>query len=181
MTQKYYLPLDIKQQLQKARDNNQVVVLVTGVFDLLHREHINFLEQAKAAGDVLLVGVETDERVRIIKSTNRPINSEQERVEKLKQTGLPDAVFLLPESFNQEREHRAFLRTLEPDILAVSSHTPHLKQKRKLMEEIDGKLKVVYQQNPEVSTTKILQEQKKSKNGSNQDNQNTSPTEGGQA
>jgi hypothetical protein len=49
------------------------------------------------------------------------------------------------------------------------------------MEEIGGKLKVVYQQNPEVSTTKILQEQKKSKNGSNQDNQPQSAAEGGQA
>jgi D-beta-D-heptose 7-phosphate kinase/D-beta-D-heptose 1-phosphate adenosyltransferase len=181
MTQKYYLPLEIKQKLQKARDNNQVVVLVTGVFDLLHREHINFLEQAKAVGDVLLVGVETDERVRIIKSANRPINSEQERVEKLKQTGLPDAVFLLPESFNQEREHRAFLRTLEPDILAVSSHTPHLRQKKKLMEEIGGKLKVVYQQNPEISTSKILQEQQKHKGGSDQGSQHQSAVEGGQA
>ncbi len=179
MTQKYYLPLEIKQQLQKAHDNSGVVVLATGVFDLLHREHINFLEQAKAAGDILLVGVETDERVRVIKSTNRPVNSEQERVKKLKQSGLPDAVFLLPKSFNQEREHRAFLRTVEPDILAVSSHTPHLKQKKKLMEEIGGKLQVVYQQNPELSTSQILQErQNKNKSGGFEDK---SLTEGGQA
>jgi hypothetical protein len=91
-------------------------------------------------------------------------------------------VFLLPESFSREREHRAFLRTVKPDILAVSSHTPHLRQKKKLMEEIGGKLKVVYQQNPEVSTSKILQEsQNKNTNPVGQGNQDKSAAKGGQA
>ncbi len=152
----YQLPLEAKQKIQQAKSQGKTVVFATGVFDLLHREHIKFLEKAKQAGDILVVGIETDARVRVLKSAGRPISREQNRVSQLKQTAIPDAVFLLPEKFSDESQHRAVLKMVNPDILAVSSHTPYLQQKRKLMEEIGGSLKVVHQHNPEISTTKII-------------------------
>lgn len=156
----YQLPLGAKQKIQQAKSKAKSVVLATGVFDVLHREHINFLQKAKQAGDVLVVGVESDARVRALKSAGRPVNRERDRVSQLEQTAIPDAVFLLPEKFSDERQHRAILKMINPDILAVSSHTPYLQQKRSLMEEIGGSLKVVHQHNPEVSTTNIIERQR---------------------
>ncbi len=158
MTQNYQLPLEAKQKIQQAKSQDKTIVLATGVFDMLHREHIKFLEKAREAGDFLAVGIETDTRVKAMKPNGRPVNREQKRVEKLRQTGLPDAVFLLPEQFNNERQHRSLLKIVRPDILAASSHTPHLSEKKKLMEEIGGSLKVVHQHNPEISSTKIIEQ-----------------------
>ncbi len=154
----YNLPLEVKSILHQARAQNKTLVLVTGVFDILHKEHIKFLQKAKQAGDILLVGLETDNRVKILKGKKRPLNSNNERVLQLKELGISDAVFLLPENFDDPQDHRAFIRLINPDILAVSSHSPHLKVKREIVESTGGKLQVVHDHNPEVSSSKIIKE-----------------------
>ncbi len=135
---------------------NQIKVLVTGVFDLLHQEHLNFLTKAKATGDILLVGLETDSRVKKLKGSNRPINSLQTRIKNLKKRGIANQVFALPEKFDLPEHHLALINQIKPDILAVSSHTPNLTAKRHLIESIGGKLLIVHQHNPKISTTKIF-------------------------
>jgi cytidyltransferase-like protein len=132
-------------------------VLVTGCFDILHQEHLNFLTKAKAVGDTLLVGVESDARVEKLKGSGRPVNSLKARLKNLKKWGIADKVFALPEKFNTPQDHLRLLKRLKPDILAVSSHTPNLAQKRLLMKKIGGIVKIVLPQNPKISTTKILQ------------------------
>lgn len=154
----YHLPLSVKKVIHQARQQEQSLVLATGVFDVLHKEHINFLRKAKQAGDVLLVAIETDERVRLLKGSKRPINREQKRLTQLRNLGLAKAVFLLPQNFDDGQEHRTFMRKVQPDILAVSSHTPHLKEKQAVMQAVGGKLKVVHQYNPEVSTSKLVEQ-----------------------
>ncbi|NCN06965.1 MAG: adenylyltransferase/cytidyltransferase family protein [Candidatus Pacebacteria bacterium] len=129
------------------------IVLVTGVFDCLHQEHILFLQKAKLLGTKLVIGVESDERVKKIKGHNRPIYSEKQRVEKLRSLRLAQQVFVLPQSFSHPDEHRMLLQKLKPDILAVSSHSPHLREKQRLMQEIGGRVVVVHKHNPKISTT----------------------------
>ncbi|MBD3250521.1 MAG: adenylyltransferase/cytidyltransferase family protein [Candidatus Pacebacteria bacterium] len=155
MTQ-YNLPLPVKQLIAASRVNKRKLVLVTGVFDLLHREHLRFLQKAKAAGDLLLVGLESDERVRAIKGPDRPVNDEQTRLRHLSNVEAVDQVFLLPVTFNRPEQHRALLREIRPDVLAVSSHTPHLEEKKEIVERVGGELRVVHQHNPDISTTKLL-------------------------
>lgn len=132
------------------------LVLVTGVFDLLHSEHITFLEKAKALGKSLYVGVECDERVRKIKGEGRPIQTAQQRVQAIEQLTLADKVFVLPEHFASPQDHRKLLGQILPNILAVSSHTAHQREKQMLMEEIGGRVVVVHEHNPAVSTTQLL-------------------------
>ncbi len=132
-------------------------ILVTGVFDLLHAEHIAFLKCAKALGERLVVGVESDERVRKLKGESRPAQTETVRKQAIEKLGFVDEVMILPTQFETDAEHLHLLQQVKPAILAVSSHTPHLTVKRRLMKQVGGKVVVVRQQNVDVSTTKILQ------------------------
>lgn len=111
---------------------------------------------ARAAGDVLVVGLESDQRVREIKGPSRPIHPQTQRQQNLEEWKIADAVFVLPEDFGDPTVREAFLAALRPDILAVSSHTPHLENKARLIARFGGELKVVYEHNPAVSSTRLL-------------------------
>jgi len=134
----------------------KTTVLVTGVFDLLHQEHKNFLNQAKKQGDILIIGIESDKRVSKLKGKNRPINNLQTRIKNLAQWGIVDKIFPLPEKFNTTKDHEKLISQLRPNILAVSSNTPNLSAKRRLIEKYNGQLKIVLPYNPKFSTTKMI-------------------------
>ncbi len=131
-------------------------VLVTGVFDILHQEHVKFLKKARALGSELIVAVESDKRVRQIKGVGRPVNNQILRKKNLEKLNIASKVIILPEEFSHPEDHLKFLKQLKPDVLAVSSHTAHQKEKASLMAQVGGRLVVVHQHNPEVSTTKII-------------------------
>ncbi len=145
-----------RRSLSRLSGHKRRLVLVTGVFDLFHQEHQNFLRKAKAEGDVLVVGVETDKRVRKDKGSNRPINDQQKRLQQLQLFPVVDLAFVLPEKFSTTEEHLSLLKLVKPHILAVSSHTPYLEEKRWLMKQVGGEVRVVYQQHADTSTTQIL-------------------------
>lgn len=142
--------------IQKAKINNQKTVLVTGVFDVLHQEHINFLTKAKSIGEFLIIGIETDARVEQMKGDQRPNNSQDERLKNLKSLNIADTIFILPDRFSDSKEHQKLISQIKPDILAISSHTKHQLKKKKIIKKHGGTLKIVHQHNPQVSTTKTL-------------------------
>lgn len=131
-------------------------VLITGVFDILHSEHKKFLLAAKNLGGQLLVGVETDERVRQLKGLGRPVNSLPVRLKNLRRLGIADKVFPLPKRFNNLNHFSKLIANLRPDILAVSASTPNLPVKRKIMKRFGGRVVIVLPHNPKISTTKML-------------------------
>lgn len=155
--------LQVWKDVRAAKEDFKKVVLATGVFDLLHQEHRNFLRQARAVGNFLVVGVESDSRVRKIKGADRPIQNQQERCQQIIDTNYADIVEVLPEEFYLPEHHRSLLSIVRPHILAVSSNTPYLEAKRNLVELFGGELKVVHEHNPAISTTKIIEQQQKSK------------------
>ena len=65
----------------EARKNGKIVVFTNGCFDLVHRGHIHTLRQAKALGDILVVGLNSDGSVKAIKGPDRPIMPEADRIE----------------------------------------------------------------------------------------------------
>jgi cytidyltransferase-like protein len=133
------------------------VVLATGFFDLLHQEHINFLVKAKAAGDTLIVAVESDERARALKGEGRPVETQNVRCTHL----LPyvDFCVALPPDFDHFEAYDSLMYAVKPNIYAVSSHTDHLKSKTFLVEKYGGKLIVVHEHNPAISTTQLINAQ----------------------
>lgn len=152
------LPAVIEAGIRRARSKNKKIVLATGVFDLLHAEHLNFLKKAGAAGGFLIVGIEPDVRVKELKGDGRPVNSEALRFERISELDFVDCALVLPDNFGDPGQPRALIAAIKPDILAVSSHSPHLDKKQAILREFGGKVEVVHQHNPEISTTKIIEE-----------------------
>ncbi len=138
----------------------QTIVLATGVFDLLHFEHINFLSKAKAVGDILIVGIESDFRVKQIKGNLRPIESETKRLQNVANLPVVDFAFLLPHSFSSQSAWEQLIIDLSPDIYAVSSHTSFLENKQRICDQHGVQLKIVHNFNPQISTTIKINQKK---------------------
>jgi cytidyltransferase-like protein len=134
----------------------QTLTLVTGVFDVLHEEHINFLRKAKASSDLLLVGIETDVRVRQMKGVGRPINPQDQRLQNLQKLKLADFVFILPEKFAQTSDHQRLINLIKPDFMAVSANTAFQAEKAAILARVGAKLLVVHDFNPAFSTSKLI-------------------------
>ena len=75
------LPDPARAALEAWRAANDVIVFTNGVFDLLHRGHVEYLEEAASLGDRLVVGVNSDASVRRLKGPKRPIVAENDRRE----------------------------------------------------------------------------------------------------
>lgn len=146
----------VLQKYQEKLKGPTLKVLVTGVFDILHSEHKKLLSAAKKLGGILLVGLETDARVRQLKGPGRPINPLRVRLKNLQQLGIADKVFALPKRFNDLNHFSSLINQIRPDILAASSSTPHLAVKRQIMKRFGGRVVIVLPHNPKTSTTKLL-------------------------
>jgi rfaE bifunctional protein nucleotidyltransferase chain/domain len=70
---------DLRKRRKELKDSGRRVVFTNGVFDILHRGHIEYLMKAKALGDALIVGVNSDASVRRIKGDKRPVVAEADR------------------------------------------------------------------------------------------------------
>ena len=109
-------PNDARDQLvakrQRWRDAGRRVVFTNGCFDLLHPGHIALLESARAEGDVLVVGLNSDRSVRMLKGEGRPVLPEAERAEALLALETVDAVVVYDEDTPRET-----IAALQPDVL----------------------------------------------------------------
>jgi D-beta-D-heptose 7-phosphate kinase/D-beta-D-heptose 1-phosphate adenosyltransferase len=141
--------------------SGQIVTLATGVFDILHVEHLRFLKRAKQQGDVLFVGIERDRRVRQLKGKGRPVNSEIHRAQVISELKSVDCVFLLPADMENQAGRERVIQKLKPEIYAVSANTPFLQEKEKIIKKFAGQLRVVHQHNPNISTTKMIAAKRK--------------------
>jgi rfaE bifunctional protein nucleotidyltransferase chain/domain len=97
---------------EQQRAAGKRVVFTNGVFDILHPGHIRYLREARALGDVLLVGLNADASVRRNKGPARPINSEDERAEILAALESVDGVVIFDENTPAE-----IITAVQPDIL----------------------------------------------------------------
>ena len=97
----------------RARSEGKKIVFTNGVFDILHPGHIRYLNDARALGDALIVGVNSDRSARAQgKAADRPINPEAERCEVLAALASVDAVVVFDEDTPDE-----IIRQIQPDIL----------------------------------------------------------------
>ena len=134
-----------------GKRNGKRVVFTNGCFDLLHPGHIRSLETARGLGEVLIVGMNSDESVRRLKGEGRPVIPEQERAEILASLECVDAVVIFDESTPQR-----VVAALLPDVLVKGGDWPGNQiVGREEVEAAGGKV-VLVEVVPGYSTTEIL-------------------------
>ena len=107
------MPVTLDQALAlvtRLRAAGQQIVFTNGVFDLLHPGHLRYLTQARALGDALIVGINSDRSVRTNKGPGRPITPQEERAEVLAALTCVDAVVI----FDGDTPHD-LIAALQPD------------------------------------------------------------------
>ena len=98
-------------------DSNTGIVLTNGVFDILHKGHIELLKFAKIQGTKLIVAIDSDRRVKELKGDERPINNQEDRRRILETNRYVDEVVI----FDSADELREFYNTLSPDVIVKGS------------------------------------------------------------
>lgn len=110
---------ELQKVLEKLRKAGKKIVLTQGVFDMVHIGHARYLETAKKYGDVLIVGVDSDEKVRHRKGPDRPVVPQDERMEMLAHLAAVDYVYLK----SLDAPKFALLKMVKPDVLIATEET----------------------------------------------------------
>jgi D-beta-D-heptose 7-phosphate kinase/D-beta-D-heptose 1-phosphate adenosyltransferase len=124
-------------------------VFVNGTFDVLHRGHLELLRYAKSLGDYVVVGIDTDYRVKEKKGQSRPINNAEDRAFMLLNLKSVDEV----KFFSTDKELEDLVKFVKPDIMVVGSDW---KDKSVIGSYYSTKL-LFFDRIDEYSTTKIIQ------------------------
>lgn len=149
--------LSIKETIkisQEIRKINKSIVLVGGVFDILHTGHIKFLENAKKLGDFLFVLLEDDKASTKIKGKNRPINNQRERAIILSSLKNVDFVILLKKMTNNDN-YDSIISQILPTVIATTYPDPAIKHKIRQAKLVNGKVAYAINRIYKYSTTKL--------------------------
>ena len=142
----------IAERVRALKAEGHAIVLTSGSFDLIHLGHVKYLAKAKELGDKLVVGVDSDAKIRKRKGSGRPMVPQAERLELLAQQRPVDLVYL-----KDDDGRWALIRAVEPDVLVVSEdhgHTPD--DERELLRHC-GRIEVLERQASVTTTERIRQ------------------------
>jgi len=147
---------DLMTLQEKLKEKGKKIVFTAGSWDLIHVGQCRYLEEAKSYGDILVVGVSSNEAIKRVKGPNKPILDEKIRAEVLTYMRSVDFVTILPEPSCQPT-----LGLLRPDVYITVKEdwTENYKSSReyKTVTKYGGEVVVVDRQSTSVSTTKIIQ------------------------
>ncbi len=133
------------------RREGKVIVFTNGCFDLLHRGHVEYLYFARSQGDVLIVGVNTDDSLRRLKGSNRPVNTLQDRLYVL--AALECVDYVIP--FHEDTPYE-LIKEIQPDVLVKGKdYRPDEVVGRDIVESRGGKL-VLADYKEGYSTTELI-------------------------
>lgn len=126
---------DLKDVVEQCRRDKKKIVLTQGSFDMVHIGHARYCEKAKSYGDVLIVGVDSDEKVKKRKGPDRPIVPQDERLEMLTHLRAVDFVILKDETWPTWH----LIKTVKPDVLVATQQTytsPKIEELKKWCKEV---------------------------------------------
>ena len=135
---------------ERLRAGGRVLVFTNGCFDLLHAGHADYLEFARAQGDALLVGVNSDRSVRALKGPARPVVGQADRARVLAALACVDYVVVF-----DEEEPAPLIEALTPDVLVKGEDWAHYVSGRAWVEAHGGRV-VLAPLTPGRSTSNIL-------------------------
>jgi D-glycero-beta-D-manno-heptose 1-phosphate adenylyltransferase len=125
--------------LEEHRRSSRKIVFANGVFDLLHAGHVRYLQAARAEGDLLVVGINSDSSTRKLKGEGRPILTERARAALVAALRVVDYVVIF-----DELDVNSLLRELQPDVHAKGTdYTPDTVPERELAAMLGIRVAVV--------------------------------------
>jgi D-beta-D-heptose 7-phosphate kinase/D-beta-D-heptose 1-phosphate adenosyltransferase len=138
-------------QLERHRADGRRIVLTNGCFDILHRGHVTYLSAAKAEGDVLVVGLNSDDSVRRLKGPGRPVNGVEDRAQVLAALSSVDYVV----SFDEDTPV-ALVGAVRPDVFVKGGdYTLGMLPEAPVVEALGGTVRILPYVD-ERSTTRII-------------------------
>lgn len=143
---------DAQNECELLRRQGRVIVFTNGHFDLLHAGHLDYLEKARALGDVLFVGLNGDASTQLLKGAGRPIVPAAERARLLAALRVVEGVIIF-----EEATADTVIRALQPDIYVKGGdyHDKPLPE-RPTVEACGGRVELV-DLLPDHSTTALIQ------------------------
>jgi rfaE bifunctional protein nucleotidyltransferase chain/domain len=130
---------ELRQRVEEWRRAGECITLANGNFDLLHVGHVRYLQGAKALGGKLVVAINSDDSVRVLKGEGRPVMPEDERAEIVAALADVDAVVIF-----SERDVRAIIREIRPDVQAKGTdYTADSVPERDAVAEYGGRVEIV--------------------------------------
>jgi D-beta-D-heptose 7-phosphate kinase/D-beta-D-heptose 1-phosphate adenosyltransferase len=139
-------------RLAAFEEQGRRIVFTNGVFDILHRGHITYLNRAKALGDVLVVGLNTDESVRRLKGPDRPINSVDDRAQVLAALSAVDLIVPFADDTPAD-----LIRLVKPHVFVKGGdYTRETLPEAPVVESLGGEVRILpYLEDR--STTRIIE------------------------
>ena len=129
----------IENFCNKLRSENKIIVFTNGCFDILHVGHVRYLTAAKEFGDILIIGLNTDASVKMLKGNDRPINTEMDRAEVLLALKAVDHVVLFGEKTAEE-----LIAEVKPDIYVKGGdYTLETLPEAKIVQSYGGKVEFI--------------------------------------
>ena len=129
------------------------IVLTSGSFDLIHLGHVKYLQKAKEFGGVLVVGVDSDAKIRRRKGEDRPMVPEDERLELLAHQRPVDLIFLKGE----DEERWGLIKAVQPDVLVLTEDHSYTEAEQRELLEFVGRIEVVPRQASVTTSERIRQ------------------------
>jgi D-beta-D-heptose 7-phosphate kinase/D-beta-D-heptose 1-phosphate adenosyltransferase len=129
------------------------IVLTSGSFDLIHLGHVKYLARAKELGGILVVGVDSDAKIRRRKGEDRPMVPENERLELLAHQRPVDLIYL-----KQDEDPRwGLIKAVEPDVLVLTADHSYTDQQLAALAEVVGEIQVIERQASVTTSERIRQ------------------------
>ncbi len=129
------------------------IVLTSGSFDLIHLGHVKYLQRAKEFGGVLVVGVDSDAKIRRRKGDDRPMVPQDERLELLAHQRPVDMIYLKGE----DEERWGLIKAVEPDVLVLTQDHSYSEDDQRDLLEFVGRIEVVPRQASVTTSERIRQ------------------------
>jgi D-beta-D-heptose 7-phosphate kinase/D-beta-D-heptose 1-phosphate adenosyltransferase len=129
------------------------IVLTSGSFDLVHLGHVKYLAKAKQLGDVLIVGVDGDTKIRARKGADRPMVPEDERLEMLAHQRPVDLIYLK----GDDEARWALIKTVAPDVLVLSTDHSYSESELQELGGVCGEVHVLERQASVTTSERIRQ------------------------
>lgn len=131
-------PSDLRVHLDRTRPGARIV-LTNGCFDLIHRGHITYLSRARALGDLLVVALNSDESVRKLKGSTRPVNPLEDRLFQMAALRMVDFVTSFPQDTPIET-----IRIIRPTIhVKGGDYKPEDLPEKPVVEEGGGRVEIL--------------------------------------